>query len=76
MHQAGNSRPQVREGRLWEAGSLRALTLPGTCHLLRPAIFAVKDTLLDGHFVLATMSESDLHSPAPHRLVPPLQAHR
>ncbi|XP_059004897.1 cell cycle checkpoint control protein RAD9A isoform X1 [Mustela lutreola] len=41
----------------------------------RPAIFAVKDSLLDGHFVLATMSESDLHSPEPHRLVPPLQAH-
>ncbi|XP_045870484.1 cell cycle checkpoint control protein RAD9A isoform X2 [Meles meles] len=46
----------------------------------RPAIFAVKDSLLDGHFVLATMSESDLHSPAlcspePRSLVPPLQAH-
>ncbi|XP_027436115.1 cell cycle checkpoint control protein RAD9A isoform X4 [Zalophus californianus] len=46
----------------------------------RPAIFAVKDSLLDGHFVLATLSESDLHSPAPRspelrRLVPPLQAH-
>ncbi|XP_022261304.2 cell cycle checkpoint control protein RAD9A isoform X3 [Canis lupus baileyi] len=54
---------------------------PGrTCHLPRPAIFAVKDSLLDGHFVLATLSESDLHSPAMcspelHRLAPPLQAH-
>ncbi|XP_011225843.1 cell cycle checkpoint control protein RAD9A isoform X1 [Ailuropoda melanoleuca] len=46
----------------------------------RPAIFAVKDSLLDGHFVLATLSESDLHSPALcspelRRLAPPLQAH-
>ncbi|XP_029812723.1 cell cycle checkpoint control protein RAD9A isoform X1 [Suricata suricatta] len=40
----------------------------------RPAIFAVQDSLLDGHFVLATMSESDLHSSELHRLVPPLQA--
>ncbi|XP_039091393.1 cell cycle checkpoint control protein RAD9A isoform X3 [Hyaena hyaena] len=48
---------------------------PGrTCHLPRPAIFAVKDSLLDGHFVLATMSQSDLHSPELHRLAPPLQA--
>ncbi|GAB5578159.1 cell cycle checkpoint control protein RAD9B isoform X3 [Prionailurus iriomotensis] len=41
----------------------------------RPAIFAIKDSLLDGHFVLATMSESDLRSPELHRLAPPLQAH-
>ncbi|XP_045631797.1 cell cycle checkpoint control protein RAD9A isoform X1 [Ursus americanus] len=41
----------------------------------RPAIFAVKDSLLDGHFVLATLSESDLHSPELRRLAPPLQAH-
>ncbi|XP_042760646.1 cell cycle checkpoint control protein RAD9A isoform X2 [Panthera tigris] len=40
----------------------------------RPAIFAIKDSLLDGHFVLATMSESDLRSPERHRLAPPLQA--
>ncbi|XP_040321627.1 cell cycle checkpoint control protein RAD9A isoform X1 [Herpailurus yagouaroundi] len=50
--------------------------VPGrTCHLPRPAIFAIKDSLLDGHFVLATMSESDLRSPELHRLAPPLQAH-
>ncbi|XP_034869278.1 cell cycle checkpoint control protein RAD9A isoform X1 [Mirounga angustirostris] len=46
----------------------------------RPAIFAVSDSLLDGHFVLATLSESDPHSPALcspelRRLAPPLQAH-
>ncbi|XP_032270742.1 cell cycle checkpoint control protein RAD9A isoform X2 [Phoca vitulina] len=46
----------------------------------RPAIFAVSDSLLDGHFVLATLSESDLHSPALcspelRRLARPLQAH-
>lgn len=64
------------EGRLWDAGSQRALTTPRTCHLPRPAIFAVKDSLLDGHFVLATMSESDVHSPELHRLAPPLQAPR
>lgn len=39
----------------------------------RPAIFAVQDSLLDGHFVLATMSESDLHSPELRRPAPPLQ---
>ncbi|XP_006072762.1 cell cycle checkpoint control protein RAD9A isoform X1 [Bubalus bubalis] len=27
----------------------------------RPAIFAIEDSLLDGHFVLATLSESDSH---------------
>ncbi|XP_012613001.1 cell cycle checkpoint control protein RAD9A [Microcebus murinus] len=28
----------------------------------RPAIFTIKDSLLDGHFVLATLSETDPHS--------------
>ncbi|XP_047374490.1 cell cycle checkpoint control protein RAD9A [Sciurus carolinensis] len=45
----------------------------------RPAIFIIEDSLLDGHFVLATLSEADLHSqdmgPSElHRPVPPLQA--
>ncbi|XP_045414301.1 cell cycle checkpoint control protein RAD9A isoform X2 [Lemur catta] len=44
----------------------------------RPAIFTIKDSLLDGHFVLATLSETDPHSKALgsqelHRPVPPLQ---
>ncbi|CAK6449793.1 unnamed protein product [Pipistrellus nathusii] len=46
----------------------------------RPAIFAIKDSLLDGHFVLATLSEpapnsQDLHFPEPCRPAPPRQAH-
>ncbi|XP_057585487.1 cell cycle checkpoint control protein RAD9A isoform X1 [Hippopotamus amphibius kiboko] len=48
----------------------------------RPAIFAIEDSLLDGHFVLATLSESALHPQDPHALelqrlqpAPPLQAH-
>nr|XP_020022710.1 cell cycle checkpoint control protein RAD9A isoform X2 [Castor canadensis] len=46
----------------------------------RPAIFTIKDTLLDGHFVLATLSELEPHSqyqgsPELHRPVPQLQAH-
>lgn len=46
----------------------------------RPAIFAIKDSLLDGHFVLATLSEpapnsQDLHFPEPSRPAPPRQAH-
>ncbi|XP_069327854.1 cell cycle checkpoint control protein RAD9A [Eulemur rufifrons] len=44
----------------------------------RPAIFTIKDSLLDGHFVLATLSETDPHSKdlgsqELHRPVPPLQ---
>ncbi|XP_055000009.1 cell cycle checkpoint control protein RAD9A isoform X3 [Sorex araneus] len=31
----------------------------------RPAVFAVTDSLLDGHFVLATLSEPDPPAPAP-----------
>ncbi|XP_076971676.1 cell cycle checkpoint control protein RAD9A isoform X2 [Tamandua tetradactyla] len=30
----------------------------------RPAIFTIEDALLDGHFVLATLSEADVHSQA------------
>ncbi|XP_007450496.1 PREDICTED: cell cycle checkpoint control protein RAD9A isoform X2 [Lipotes vexillifer] len=46
----------------------------------RPAIFAIKDSLLDGHFVLATLSEpdprpQDLHAPELQRPAPQLQAH-
>ncbi|XP_009006802.2 cell cycle checkpoint control protein RAD9A isoform X1 [Callithrix jacchus] len=46
----------------------------------RPAIFTVKDSLLDGHFVLATLSETDSYSQdlgslERHRPVPQLQAH-
>ncbi|XP_016068934.1 PREDICTED: cell cycle checkpoint control protein RAD9A isoform X1 [Miniopterus natalensis] len=46
----------------------------------RPAIFTIKDCLLDSHFVLATLSESspnsqDLRSPELHRPAPQLQAH-
>ncbi|XP_006860914.1 PREDICTED: cell cycle checkpoint control protein RAD9A [Chrysochloris asiatica] len=45
----------------------------------RPAIFTVEDSLLDGHFVLATLLEPDpqsqgLGSPQPHMPGPPLQA--
>ncbi|XP_070930298.1 cell cycle checkpoint control protein RAD9A isoform X9 [Macaca nemestrina] len=47
----------------------------------RPAIFTIKDSLLDGHFVLATLSDTDSHSqdlgsPERHQPVPQLQAHR
>ncbi|XP_060031916.1 cell cycle checkpoint control protein RAD9A isoform X2 [Erinaceus europaeus] len=46
----------------------------------RPAIFAITDSLLDGHFVLATLSEMDPHGQDPgcpelQRPVPQLQAH-
>lgn len=46
----------------------------------RPAIFTIKDSLLDGHFVLATLSDTDsqsqdLGSPERHQPVPQLQAH-
>ncbi|XP_010996440.3 cell cycle checkpoint control protein RAD9A isoform X2 [Camelus dromedarius] len=46
----------------------------------RPAIFAIEDSLLEGHFVLATLLEpdlhaQDLHSPQLQRPAPPLQAH-
>ncbi|XP_036715134.1 cell cycle checkpoint control protein RAD9A isoform X2 [Balaenoptera musculus] len=46
----------------------------------RPAIFAIKDSLLDGHFVLATLSEPDPHpqdlrGPELQRPAPQLQAH-
>ncbi|XP_027436116.1 cell cycle checkpoint control protein RAD9A isoform X5 [Zalophus californianus] len=63
-----------------ELCGIRKLVSQRSLRCTRPAIFAVKDSLLDGHFVLATLSESDLHSPAPRspelrRLVPPLQAH-
>lgn len=49
--------------------------------LPRPAIFTIKDSLLDGHFVLATLSDTDsqsqdLGSPERHQPVPQLQAHR
>ncbi|XP_061058129.1 cell cycle checkpoint control protein RAD9A isoform X2 [Eubalaena glacialis] len=45
----------------------------------RPAIFAIKDSLLDGHFVLATLSEPDPHpqdlrAPELQRPAPQLQA--
>ncbi|XP_056657195.1 cell cycle checkpoint control protein RAD9A isoform X4 [Monodelphis domestica] len=33
----------------------------------RPAIFSIEDSLLDGHFVLATLSQSDLCSQEPCR---------
>ncbi|XP_033061006.1 cell cycle checkpoint control protein RAD9A isoform X4 [Trachypithecus francoisi] len=47
----------------------------------RPAIFTIKDSLLDGHFVLATLSDTDSHSqdlgsPERHQPVPQLQTHR
>nr|XP_010350265.1 cell cycle checkpoint control protein RAD9A isoform X3 [Saimiri boliviensis boliviensis] len=46
----------------------------------RPAIFTIKDSLLDGDFVLATLSETDSYSQdlgslERHRPVPQLQAH-
>ncbi|XP_010597308.1 cell cycle checkpoint control protein RAD9A isoform X3 [Loxodonta africana] len=46
----------------------------------RPAIFTIEDSLLDGHFVLATLSEPDLQSQdlssqQPRQPEPPLQAH-
>ncbi|XP_036076175.1 cell cycle checkpoint control protein RAD9A isoform X5 [Rousettus aegyptiacus] len=40
----------------------------------RPAIFAIKDSLLDGHFVLATLLEPSPHSPELRQPAPPLQA--
>ncbi|KAM4845105.1 cell cycle checkpoint control protein RAD9A [Thomomys bottae] len=45
----------------------------------RPAIFAIEDSLLDGHFVLATLADVDPHlqhlgSPGLPRTVPQLQA--
>ncbi|XP_037693936.1 cell cycle checkpoint control protein RAD9A [Choloepus didactylus] len=45
----------------------------------RPAIFTIEDSLLDGHFVLATLSEADVHSqalgsPTLRQPVPQLQA--
>lgn len=45
----------------------------------RPAIFAIRDSLLDGHFVLATLSEPDppcqeLHAPGFRQPPPLLQA--
>ncbi|ELV09514.1 cell cycle checkpoint control protein RAD9A isoform X2 [Tupaia chinensis] len=46
----------------------------------RPAIFSIEDSLLEGHFVLATLSETDPHSqdlrsPESRQPVPQLQAH-
>ncbi|XP_008570306.1 PREDICTED: cell cycle checkpoint control protein RAD9A isoform X1 [Galeopterus variegatus] len=46
----------------------------------RPAIFTIKDSLLDGHFVLATLSDTDPHSqnlcsPELHQPVPQIQTH-
>ncbi|KAM6159585.1 cell cycle checkpoint control protein RAD9A [Erethizon dorsatum] len=46
----------------------------------RPAIFTIEDSLLDGHFVLATLLELDPHSQdlsssELHQPVPQLQAH-
>ncbi|KAL4829646.1 hypothetical protein H8958_006662 [Nasalis larvatus] len=46
----------------------------------RPAIFTIKDSLLDGHLVLATLSDTDSHSqdlgsPERHQPVPQLQTH-
>ncbi|XP_049748590.1 cell cycle checkpoint control protein RAD9A isoform X1 [Elephas maximus indicus] len=46
----------------------------------RPAIFTIEDSLLDGHFVLATLSEPDLQSQdlssqQARQPEPPLQAH-
>ncbi|XP_022446993.1 cell cycle checkpoint control protein RAD9A isoform X4 [Delphinapterus leucas] len=46
----------------------------------RPAIFAIRDSLLDGHFVLATLSEPDPHpqdlrAPELQQPAPQLQAH-
>ncbi|XP_013369397.1 PREDICTED: cell cycle checkpoint control protein RAD9A isoform X8 [Chinchilla lanigera] len=46
----------------------------------RPAIFTIEDSVLDGHFVLATLLELDAHSQdlsssEPHRPVPQLQDH-
>ncbi|KAM5247320.1 cell cycle checkpoint control protein RAD9A [Ctenodactylus gundi] len=56
--------------------------LPLTIHFDapgRPAIFTIEDSLLDGHFVLATLLEldpqsKDLSSSEPHQPVPQLQA--
>nr|XP_035923430.1 cell cycle checkpoint control protein RAD9A isoform X2 [Halichoerus grypus] len=63
-----------------ELCGIRKLVSQRLLRCTRPAIFAVSDSLLDGHFVLATLSESDLHSPALcspelRRLARPLQAH-
>ncbi|XP_064432162.1 cell cycle checkpoint control protein RAD9A isoform X3 [Mirounga angustirostris] len=63
-----------------ELCGIRKLVSQRLLRCTRPAIFAVSDSLLDGHFVLATLSESDPHSPALcspelRRLAPPLQAH-
>ncbi|XP_069874312.1 cell cycle checkpoint control protein RAD9A-like isoform X2 [Dipodomys merriami] len=46
----------------------------------RPAIFTIEDSLLDGHFVLATLADLDPHlqylgSPELPRTAPQLQAH-
>lgn len=57
--------------------------LPLTIHFDvsgRPVIFTIEDSLLDAHFVLATLLEpdscsQDLCSPKPHQPVPQKQAH-
>lgn len=81
MALAGNSEPQDRVGRDLGCQELKGLDLAWTRHLPRPAIFAIKDSLLDGHFVLATLSEPDPHpqdlrAPELQQPAPQLQAHR
>ncbi|XP_017651045.1 cell cycle checkpoint control protein RAD9A isoform X3 [Nannospalax galili] len=52
--------------------------LPLTIHFDapgRPAIFTIEDSLLEGHFVLATLMELDARSQDLHQPVPQKQAH-
>lgn len=82
MPQAGKVQPWDREGRALGCQKPKGLDHAWTCHLPRPAIFAIEDSLLDGHFVLATLSELDSHPQTLHaqeelqRPEPQLQAHR
>lgn len=81
MLQAGNSQPQDREGRALGCQEPKDPDLVRDPSPARPAIFTITDSLLDAHFVLATLSEpspnsQDLRSPELCRQAPQLQAHR
>lgn len=82
MPRAGKAQPWNREGSSLGCQKPKGLDHAWTCHLPRPAIFAIEDSLLDGHFVLATLSEPDSYPQTLRaqeelqRPEPRLQAHR